>query len=144
MILFKMITSGVFERFPELRFIGTESYAGWVPYYLERFDESVLRNRRDWTLPLLPSEYFHRNVSVVYVIDELGLAERYDVGIANIMWGPDFPHSTSSWPVDYQLGLEILERAGATPAEIERIMWRNAADLYKLPYENPAAVTVAA
>jgi predicted TIM-barrel fold metal-dependent hydrolase len=144
MILFKMITSGVFERFPDLRFIGTESYAGWVPYWLERFDESVLRNRDDWNLPLMPSEYFHRNALVVYVIDELGLAERYDVGIANIMWGPDFPHSTSSWPVDYQLGREFLERAGATPSEIERIMWRNAADLYKLPYEDPAAVTVAA
>ena len=61
---------------------------------------------------MLPSEYFHRNVSVVYIIDELGLAKRYDVGVANIMWGPDFPHSTSSWPVDYQLGREMLERVG--------------------------------
>ena len=43
-----------------------------------------------------------------------------------------------------QLGLEFLERAGATPGEIERIMWRNAADLYKLPYDEPAASTVAA
>ena len=143
-ILFKMITTGVFERFPDLKFIGTESYTGWVPYYLERFDESVKRNRRDWNLPLLPSEYFHRNVSVVYIVDEIGLAKRYDVGIKNIMWGPDFPHSTSSWPVDYELGLEILERAGATPSEIERIMWRNAADLYKLPYDEPAAITAAA
>jgi len=143
-ILQKMITTGVFERFPTLKFIGTESYAGWVPYYFERFDESVLRNRREWTLPLLPSEYFRRNVSVVYIIDELGLAERYDVGVGNIMWGPDFPHSTSSWPVDYELGREILERAGCTPSEIERIMWRNAAEMYKLPYEEPADVLAAA
>ena len=60
------------------------------------------------------------------------------------MWGPDFPHSSSSWPVDYQLGLEILERAGATPSEIKRIMWRNAADLYKLPYDQPAKARAAA
>jgi predicted TIM-barrel fold metal-dependent hydrolase len=143
-ILSKMITTGVFERFPDLKFVGTESYAGWVPYYLERFDESVLRNRRDWNLPLLPSEYFHRNVLVVYIIDELGLLERYDIGVGNIMWGPDFPHSTSSWPVDYQLGREFLERAGATPSEIERIMWRTAADLYKIPYDDPARARVAA
>ena len=45
-ILAKMITSGVFERFPDLRFVGTEVHTGWVPYYLERFDESVRRNRR--------------------------------------------------------------------------------------------------
>jgi predicted TIM-barrel fold metal-dependent hydrolase len=134
-ILFRMISSGVFERFPGLRLVGTEVWIGWIPYYLERFDDSVRRHRGSWTLPLLPSEYFQRNVTVVYVIDEVGVANRYDVGVGNILWGPDFPHSASNWPVDYELGLEILERAGATPSEIERIMWRNAADLYKLPYE---------
>ena len=143
-ILAKMISSGVFERFPELKFVGTEVHTGWVPYYLERFDESVLRNRRDWVLPLLPSEYFRRNVTVVYIVDEAGAANRYDIGVKNILWGPDFPHSSSSWPVDYELGREILERVGATPSEIERIMWRNAADLYQLPYDEPATIGVAA
>jgi predicted TIM-barrel fold metal-dependent hydrolase len=143
-ILANMITTGVFERFPALKLVGTEVHTGWVPYYLERFDESVKRNRRDWNLSLLPSEYFRRNVTVVYVVDESGAANRYDIGIANIMWGPDFPHSSSAWPMDYQLGLEILERAGATPGEIERIMWRNAADIYKLPYDEPDAVKSAA
>jgi hypothetical protein len=42
--------------------------------------------------------------------------------------------------MDYQLGHEILERAGATPSEIQRIMWRNAAEIYKLPYDEPEAV----
>ena len=139
-----MITSGVFERFPDLKFVGSEVHTGWVPYYLERFDESVRRNRAEWTLPLLPSEYFRRNVSVVYIVDEMGAANRYDIGVGNIMWGPDFPHSSRSWPVDYQLGREILERAGATAGEIERIMWRNAADTYKMPYDEPASVAAAA
>jgi predicted TIM-barrel fold metal-dependent hydrolase len=143
-ILAKMITSGVFERFPDLKFIGTEVHTGWVPFYLERFDDSVLRNRRDWTLPLLPGEYFRRNVSVVYIVDEIGAASRYDIGVGNVMWGPDFPHSSSNWPVDYQLGKEILERAGATPSEIERIMWKNAADMYKLAYEEPETISAAA
>jgi hypothetical protein len=91
-------------------------------------------------LPLLPSEYFRRNVTVVYIVDEAGVQDvnRYDVGIGNILWGPDFPHSASNWPVDYELGREFLERGGCTPSEIERIMWRNAADLYRLPYDEPA------
>jgi len=139
-----LITTGVFERFPTLKLVGTEVHTGWIPYYLERFDESVRRNRQDWKLPLLPSEYFRRNVSVVYIVDESGAADRYDIGVGNILWGPDFPHSSSNWPVDYQLGVELLERAGATPAEIERITWRNAADLYKLPYDDPARVKPAA
>ena len=143
-ILYKMITTGVFERFPTLKFVGSEVHTGWIPYYLERFDESVKRNRRDWDLPLLPSEYFQRNVSVVYIVDETGIANRYDIGVGNIMWGPDFPHSSSSWPVDTELGREILEREGASEGEIERIMWRNAADLYKLPYDEPGSSAKAA
>jgi uncharacterized protein len=134
-ILWRMIQSGVFERFPELKLVGTEVQTGWIPYYLERFDDSVLRNRRKWSLPLLPSEYFRRNVSVVYIVDEVGAHNRYDIGVANIMWGPDFPHSSSAWPVDYELGREVLERAGCSESELERIMWKNAADLYKVPYE---------
>ena len=51
---------------------------------------------------------------VVYIVDEVGAHNRYDIGVANIMWGPDFPHSSSGWPVDYELGREILERAGCT------------------------------
>lgn len=143
-ILARMISSGVFERFPDFKFVGTEVRTGWIPYYLERFDESVLRNRRDWQLPLLPSEYFRRNVTVVYDIDEIGAINRYDIGVRNLMWGPDFPHSSSNWPVDYELGREILERGGATPAEINRIMCDNAAELYKLPIGEPATVGAAA
>lgn len=143
-ILWRMMASGVFHRFPGLTLVGAEVETGWVPYYLERFDESVKRNPHEWGLPLLPSEYFRHNVFVVYVVDEVGAANRYDIGVANIMWGPDFPHSSSSWPVDYELGVEVLERAGATPSEIDRILWKNAADLYKLPYNSPERISSAA
>ncbi len=143
-ILWRMMQSGVFERFPDLAFVGTEVHTGWIPYYLECFDESVLRNRAEWQLPLLPTEYFRRNVSVVYIVDEVGAHNRYDIGVANILWGPDFPHSSSAWPVDYELGREVLERAGCSESELERIMWKNAADLYKLPYDTAGTAGVAA
>jgi predicted TIM-barrel fold metal-dependent hydrolase len=143
-ILWRMIQSGVFERFPDFKFIGAEVQAGWVPYYLERFDESVRRNWDDWKLPLLPTEYFRRNVSVVYIEDEIGAANRYDIGVANLMWGPDFPHSSSAWPYDHEIGREILERGGASESEIERIMWKNAADIYQLKYDAPDTISVAA
>ena len=55
-----------------------------------------------------------------------------------------FPHSSSAWPVDYELGREILERAGASESEIERIMWKNAADIYQLAYDAPETISVAA
>jgi predicted TIM-barrel fold metal-dependent hydrolase len=139
-----MMTTGVFERFPTLRFVGSEVHTGWVPYYLEKYDESVRRNRSAWKNPLLPSEYFQRNVWVVYTVDEMGAANRYDIGVDRIMWGPDFPHSSSAWPLDYQLGREFLERAGATPSEIERIMWKTCADVFRVPYDAPDTISKAA
>ena len=143
-VLWRMMQAGVFERFPTLKFVGSEVQCGWMPYYLERFDESVKRNRSDWNLPLLPSEYFDRNVWLVYIEDELGLIDRYNIGVDKIMWGPDFPHSSSAWPVDVELGREILERAGATESEIQRIMWKNCADVFGIPYDDPGIISVAA
>ena len=94
-ILWRMMQSGVFERLPKLKLVGSEVQCGWLPYYMEKFDESVKRNRADWNLPMLPSEYFDRNVWLVYIEDELGAVNRYNIGVDKIMWGPDFPHSSS-------------------------------------------------
>ena len=58
--------------------------------------------------------------------------------------GSGLPALLERWPVDYELGLEIFERAGATPSEIERIMWRNAADMYNMPYDEPKTIGAAA
>jgi predicted TIM-barrel fold metal-dependent hydrolase len=143
-VLTKLISSGVFERFPDLKLIGSEVECAWLPYYLEKFDESVLCNRRKWNLPLLPSEYFRRNVWLVFIVDEVGMENRHLIGVDKIMWGPDFPHSSSNFPLDYQLGREILDRVGATQSEIERIMWKTCADIYKLPYDAPAELSLAA
>jgi predicted TIM-barrel fold metal-dependent hydrolase len=143
-ILSRMMGTGVFDRFPTMRFVGSEVHTGWVPYYLEKFDESVLRNHTKWKNKLLPSEYFRRNVWVVYIVDEIGAANRYDIGVDRIMWGPDFPHSSSNWPMDYQLGREFLEKAGATESEMQRIMWKTCADVYKIPYDKPEYLSAAA
>src|SRR5262249_967092 len=52
-ILAKMILNGVFDRFPDFKFVLTETHAAWVPYSLEAFDESVKRNRLDPDAPKL-------------------------------------------------------------------------------------------
>ena len=116
-----------------------------MPYYLERFDESVRRNRADWKLPLLPSEYFHRNVSVVYIVDEMGARQPLRHRREEHHVGPRLPALVE------QLARRLPARpsrswsvSGATESEIERIMWRNAADMYKLPYDEPANVAAAA
>ena len=39
---------------------------------------------------------------------------------------------------------QVLERAGATESEIERIMWKNCADVFNIPYDDPTTISTAA
>src|SRR5262249_51157709 len=66
--LIEWLAGGVFERFPGLRVVCSESYLGWIPFVLEHCDRSWARNF-EWAadrsvLPRPPSEYFRDNVSV--------------------------------------------------------------------------------
>jgi uncharacterized protein len=135
-VLESMILDGVFDRFPELTFVGAEVNCGWLPFWLEQFDNSYRRHGKDLgiNLSMLPSEYFRRNSLITFIVDQVGVDARHLIGVENMMWCSDFPHSVSNWPIDVEIGLEQMQDASA--AEKERMMWRTCADLYGLKYEN--------
>jgi len=142
----KLILTGVFDRFPNLKFVGAETQSGWVPFYLERFDATYKRLARaeGVKLDLLPSEYFQRNIYTSFLIDQVAVNNRYDIGIDRMMWMCDFPHSISNWPIDVELAHAQLKAGGVPSDEWERMMWRTCADLYQIPYELPAEQPLAA
>ena len=80
----------------------------------------------------------------MYIVDEVGAHNRYDIGVANIMWGPDFPHSSSAGRSTTSSAARSSSVRARRESEIERIMWKNAADLYKLPYDEPERLNAAA
>lgn len=96
-----LCASGVFERFPKLRAASIESDAGWVPWTLEKMDETVRKHhfRMYPKLKELPSQYYKNNcycsfgedVSAVSLIEQFGLEN-------NFMWANDYPHHEGSWP----------------------------------------------
>jgi predicted TIM-barrel fold metal-dependent hydrolase len=137
----KLILSGVFDRFPKLQFVGAEVQSGWVPHYLERFDASYrkLSAKLGVKLDMLPSDYFMRNIYTTFLIDQVGVNNRYTIGVDRMMWMCDFPHSVSNWPIDVELAHAQLKAGGVPPDEWERLMWRTVADLYRIPYELPTA-----
>jgi predicted TIM-barrel fold metal-dependent hydrolase len=79
---------------------------------------------------LTPSEYFHRNMAVTFMDDEVGLGQRHLVGVENILWSTDFPHPATTWPHSQ----EIVERQFADIPQAERdlICRGNAARIYAL------------
>ncbi len=99
--LVQLITSGVFERHPELQAGMVESGIGFVPWLLETMDYAY-RAHHFWVRPVipeLPSSYFKRNCFATFQEDHVGLgtAETYGV-VDNVMWANDYPHHEGSWP----------------------------------------------
>lgn len=98
-VLSILIFSGILERHPRMKVILGESGIGWLPYILERMDYSYERRLTDLALPLLPSEYFKRQVYATYIQDYWGTKAMWELGyLDNIMWSTDYPHRDSTWP----------------------------------------------
>ena len=88
----EIILSGIPERFPRLRIVGTETGVGWIPYFLEQTDDNYLRHRF-WAktdLKLLPSEYFRRQFFATFQVDTYGVRNRASM-LENIMWSSYYP-----------------------------------------------------
>ena len=139
-VLERLILDGLFDRFPPLRFVGAEVNCGWLPFYLEQFDRSYRRHApaAGLHLELLPSEYFRRNSLITFIFDQVGVDSRHMIGVDNMMWCSDFPHSISNWPIDVEIARSQM--TDVSEAEAEKMLWRTCADLYGLPYTEPALV----
>jgi len=123
--------SGVLDRFPLLQWVCAETGLGWVNYVLEGCDHEWER-RHLWTEGMRnrPSELFQRQMLVDFWYEEAGVELRHKVGLKNIMWEADFPHSTATYPESWK----FVERtmAGVPQEEKDQLLFGNAVNLYKL------------
>ena len=145
--LWFMIMSGIFERFPRLKFVMTESGAAWIPTQLRQLDglHMAMQMGRTGevgfdpasTLPMSPSAYFERNcwVGASFPSPTDGKS-RLKIGNHKFMWGSDYPHHEGATP----FSKESLRRAfaGVDPAELHQIFAVTAADLYGFDLEKLA------
>jgi hypothetical protein len=49
-------------------------------------------------LPETPSYYFHRQFFATFEDDRAGVLTRDLIGVENLMWGSDYPHTEGVWP----------------------------------------------
>ena len=64
---------------------------------------AVWEHNRAWNgiwdvLPNQPSSYFPDHVYVTFFDDEYGLKHAEEIGVDNILFEMDFPHSDTNWP----------------------------------------------
>jgi predicted TIM-barrel fold metal-dependent hydrolase len=115
-----IIFAGVFDRFPRLRVGSVEHEAAWLPFWLDTMDwtyqhREVLTGGWRSASGQLPSETFRTNMFVTFIEDALAIELRHHIGVENLMWGNDFPHTESSWPESRQLVDKLMQ--DVAPAE---------------------------
>ena len=125
-----LIFSGVLERYPTLRWVCAETGLGWLNYVLEACDHEWER-RHLWTegLPTTPSELFRRQIYVDFWYEVAGVQQRHNIGINNIMWESDYPHSTSTYPDSWKFVDHTLQ--GVPQDERNLLLYGNAMRLYR-------------
>lgn len=105
-----MLLGGVFERFPKLRVVITETGCGWMPELLGSLD-GMLRQIRDTGATgeirytdehkrqLLASEAFEQNVWMgVSQPGPKDVEVMLQLGLGKFMWGNDYPHDEGTYP----------------------------------------------
>jgi predicted TIM-barrel fold metal-dependent hydrolase len=128
----ELIHGLVMQRFPELRFVSVEAQIGWVSFF-QYYADHIWEKHRYWTKSELkepPSFYFRRQVYATFMEDPVGLRERHHIGIDNIMWASDYPHSETTWPHSKSLTDEWFTSFSAE--DKAKILWQNCARLYRL------------
>jgi predicted TIM-barrel fold metal-dependent hydrolase len=147
------IFSGMFQRFPKLKIALSEGEIGWIPYFLERA-EQVLDKQRYWvqrgarfqghagssgvdldTLDIRGT--FRDHVFGCFIDDAHGIASLDEIGEDNIMCETDYPHSDSTWPDCIKV---VRNRIQHLPEDTQyKLLRGNAERLYRFtPAQAPA------
>jgi predicted TIM-barrel fold metal-dependent hydrolase len=131
-----LVAAGIFDRFPNVRFVLAHGDAGWATHWLEFTDINYVRHRHlaQYQLQnadLLPSEYLRRHFWFTIHQDRSAVKNRHKLGRSHLLWSSHFPLDGADWPDDRRQAIRLTEEL---PAE-ERggILGENVARLYRLP-----------
>jgi len=126
--------SGKLVQFPDLKIAYSEGQIGWLPYCLERADDVWLEHRA-WAgvadiVPEPPSTYFRRQVYGCFFRDRHGLDSLDAIGVDNVTFETDYPHTDSTWPHTKKVAEEMME--GLDAETVYKIVRGNAIKMLSL------------
>lgn len=128
-----LMWSRVLKNFPGIRFALSEGGTGWIPYFLERLDRTY-EMHATWTLQdfggKLPSEVFREHFLTCFIHDPVGVKLRHEIGIDNVCWEADYPHSDSMWPNAPEELQKVFTQHDVPDADIDKMTHLNAMRWY--------------
>ncbi len=140
-----LISSGVLERFPTLKFVSVESGCGWLPFVLETADYTWLGLTRKGRVreegDMLPSDLFKRQVYATVWFEQVAPHNLLDqMPVDNLLFETDYPHNACLFG---NIRETIEEAWGDAPEDVrQKVLWDNAAKLYGIaaPSHAPASL----
>ena len=100
-----------FAIIPRLKLVCVETGIGWMAHLVSWMD--VLLREHPTMYPgmvELPSVQFRKHVYGSFLWDTIGVANRDLIGIDNIMWCNDYPHSYGPYPnSNSRIALELKD-----------------------------------
>lgn len=160
--LLDWLFSGNFERYPMLKIALSEGSIGWIPYFLERA-EQVIDKQRFWasrfdinmnaahdrgeskgaasfSLDTDIRQLFRDHVFGTFIEDHAGLRLLDIIGEDNVMLECDYPHSDSTWPDTPALAGKWL---GHLPEDVQhKITIGNASRVYNFTPADPTELVL--
>ena len=131
--LAEWLWSPVLMKFPSLRVALSEGGTSWVPGFLDRMERHFAN--QTWTGADLqgktPTEVFREHFLTCFVSDPSGLLLRGRIGIDNIAFETDYPHSDCIFPGAAEDLWDHFEGCGATEEERAKIAFENACRFFR-------------
>jgi predicted TIM-barrel fold metal-dependent hydrolase len=128
-----LLWSRPIKQYPDLKIALSEGGTGWIPYFLERADRTYEMHSA-WTHQdfggKLPSEVFREHFLTCFISDKTGVRLRHEVGVDNIAWEADYPHSDSMWPGAPEELWDVVSVNNVPDDEIDKMTHRNAMRWY--------------
>ncbi len=127
---------GIMHRFPKLKIAYSEGQIGWIPYALERAD-TVWEHHDAWQhskakIPEPPSTYYYGRIFGCFTADRVGLANLDMVGVDNICFETDYPHTDTTWPNSKEYVEKMVADAGLDAETTYKVLRGNAIKMLEL------------
>ena len=142
--MWQLMIGGVFERFPRLQYVLTETMADWISGKLRFMDG--LASKSDWmefarflgrepTMTRLPSEYWAQNCWAGSSPPARSEFEMRHELAGKLMFGVDYPHFETIWPAVENSIQGIFGYLQVPEDEARKILMGNAVDVFGFDVE---------
>jgi predicted TIM-barrel fold metal-dependent hydrolase len=158
--------SDMFDRFPQLKIVLSEGNIGWIPYFIERA-EQVVDKQRHWAKRMNVRMYqgssgaeadeqvpqadldtldvrrrFREHIFGCFIEETAGLRCLDIIGEDNVMIETDYPHSDTTWPDCIEIARSLVK--DLPPPTQRKILRGNAERLFRFTPTEPAVGTTGA